>query len=284
MNRTLASIAALCLTCGMSLAHDFWLEPNSFRPEPGSIIAVHVLVGHGDERTPFVRKDEHIERFVLVGADGERPLVGRPDDDPAGLVRLDQQGQLLVGYRSKSSRIELAAEKFEAYLREEGLEHVIEEREERGESELPGRESYSRCAKALVTVGPDATTGFDRRLGFELEIVPENDPTGLAWRDELGRHEPLTVRVLHGETGLANALVGAHLLDDPSVELHLRTDDEGRVRLELPRAGRWMLTAVHMERAPQGADHDWSSLWASMTFELRAPAFPAAVDDSKPPR
>jgi uncharacterized GH25 family protein len=277
MKRTLTSIAALLLG-STALAHDFWLEPKTFGPEPGSILPVHVVVGSGLERSPFLREEEHIKRFVLVGPGGEKPLVGRPGDDPAGYVRLDQLGFLIVGYRSNPARIDLEAEKFTAYLREEGLESVIEERDERGEALAAGRESYSRCAKAVLTVGPRPSEGFDRRLGFDLEIVPEVDPTHLARRDGTSTFEPLSVRVFHGEQGAAGILVGARNLDDPSVTLHVRADEEGRARLELPCAGRWLVKAVHMERAPAGSDHEWSSLWASLTFDLE-PSPTAPVND-----
>jgi len=30
----------------------------------------------------------------------------------------------------------------------------------------------------------------------------------------------------------------------------------------------WMIKAVHMIPAPAGIDADWSSFWASLTFEI----------------
>jgi hypothetical protein len=255
MNRTLTSLAAL-LREQCSGAR-FLLEPKTFGPSrPRSFRAC-------------VRRERH-ERALSArqrtssracGTEWEKPLVGRLGD-PAGYVRLDQVGFLIVGYRSNPARVDLEAEKFTSYLREEGLESIIEERDERGEALAVGRESYSRCAKALLTVGPGPSEGFDRRLGFNLEIVPEVDPTHLTHQTGAAGFEPLPVRVFRREQGAAGILVGARNLDDPKITLHVRADEDGRARLDLPCAGRWLIKAVAMERAPEGSDHDWSSLWA----------------------
>ena len=48
-----------------------------------------------------------------------------------------------------------------------------------------------------------------------------------------------------------------------------RSDTDGRVRLPLQRAGRWLVKAVHMVPAPAGANAEWASYWASLTFGLK---------------
>jgi hypothetical protein len=34
--------------------------------------------------------------------------------------------------------------------------------------------------------------------------------------------------------------------------------------------GMWLIKAVHMVPAPAGANAEWASFWASLTFELRS--------------
>jgi hypothetical protein len=34
----------------------------------------------------------------------------------------------------------------------------------------------------------------------------------------------------------------------------------------------WLIKAVHMVEAPAGANAEWASYWASLTFELKDPA------------
>ncbi len=136
-------------------------------------------------------------------------------------------------------------------------------RASRGETGKPAREAFSRCAKALLDVAPAGRegAGFDRVLGFTLELVPEKNPYGLIAGGEL------PVRLLHDGKPLAGALVQALLHGDPSVKAAARTDKAGRVRLRLPRTGFWLVKAVEMGPAPAGVDAEWQSLWASLTFE-----------------
>jgi hypothetical protein len=42
------------------------------------------------------------------------------------------------------------------------------------------------------------------------------------------------------------------------------------VRFRLRPGGMWLVKAVHMVPAPAGANADWASFWASLTFEMRA--------------
>ena len=144
---------------------------------------------------------------MIVGPSGERPVLGRDGMDPAGLVRLDAPGIWFVGYRSRPSAVELTPEKFEQYLREEGLEHIIQERVARKETLLPVRERFSRSVKSLLRYGGDqAVQGYDRALGMTLEFVLDADPA----RASGGR---VPVRLLRDGRPLPGALVVAYRRD-----------------------------------------------------------------------
>jgi hypothetical protein len=41
----LAACAAALFVTGSAQEHDFWIEPSTFRPPPGAIVAVHLWVG-----------------------------------------------------------------------------------------------------------------------------------------------------------------------------------------------------------------------------------------------
>ena len=55
---------------------------------------------------------------------------------------------------------------------------------------------------------------------------------------------------------------------NPMDRADARTDSDGRVHLTLKQGGMWLVKAVHMVPAPVGANADWQSYWASLTFEL----------------
>jgi len=264
LKRALRNAVCLAgLACGPVLAHDFWIEPATFRPAPGGTVALSLRVGqqfHGNA-VPFVPK--FFQRFVFVDPRGvEQAVDGQMGDDPAGLVPVTRAGTYLVGYRSNRDAVSLKPDKFESYLVDEGLEAIIAERARRGESAIDSREEYSRCAKALLRAGGGPGAGYDRVLGFTLELIPERDPYALT------PHEGLPVRLLYEGSPLAGALVVAFRRERPEEALRARTNGDGRVVLALNSPGVWLVKAVHMIRVPGRGDIDWESFWASLTFEL----------------
>jgi uncharacterized GH25 family protein len=86
----------------------------------------------------------------------------------------------------------------------------------------------------------------------------------------------LPVRLTYEGRPLAGALVVAINRANPMEKLAARSGEDGRVRFTLPRAGMWLIKAVHMVDAPAGAGAEWASYWASLTFELPATASAAA--------
>ena len=252
------------LVAGRLLAHDFWIEPTTFRPPVGSTVGLALRVGQNFRGDPVPRDPQMIEKFVLVSKGGDQTVDGRPGRDPAGVARITDPGWMVVAYRSRPKPVELAADKFEQYLKEEGLEKIIETRAARGESEKPSKEIFSRCAKSLLDANGtdesrrrDAAGGYDRILGLRLELVAEKTPKGGA----------LPVRLLYEGKPLPGALVVAINRQDPQKRFSARSDKVGRVAFTLAPVGVWLVKAVHMVPAPPTSGADWESLWASLTFE-----------------
>ena len=259
-------VAAALLLAAPARAHDFWIEPGSFRPAVGSSVAVRLVVGTKFRGEALPRNPASIAQFVLVSDAGLTPVLGRPGDEPAGIVRIEGPGLQVIGYHSLNSQVSLEPAKFEDYLREEGLERVIEARARRGESQKPSREVFSRCAKALLFAGDFGKASHDRVLSFTLELIAEKNPYAMKGGDEL------PVRIFYEGKPLAGALVAALSYDEPDRKLSRRSDANGRVRFRIPKEGVWLVKAVHMVPAAPGLDADWESLWASLTFEILAGA------------
>ena len=263
-------IAATLCAVRPALAHDFWIQPSLFRAKPGELINVHLRVGHAFEGEAVARHAPRIEQFIVAGPDQDKDAAGIPGvegSDPAGFVRPQRQGIYVLGYRSRHARSELEAAKFESYLREQGLERIAELRAQRGEVGQPGRELYSRCAKSIVRVGDDThASGCDPALEFRLELFP---PADLFTRTP---GSTFSFQLLFDGRPMEGVLVHACSRSDPHQEIRSRTDENGRVSLVLNHDGAWLLNAVHMFDAPPESGAAWESLWASLTFELPAPA------------
>ena len=254
---------AIALSRASLVAHDMWIDPTTFSPESGQIVGVRLRVGQDLLGDPLPRDPALISQFVVEDEAGRRPLVGRDGADPAGFFRVAMPGLLVIGYRSNPSAVELTSEKFNQYLKEEGLDAVAALRARRNETGAKAREIFSRCAKSLVLSGSATEKQRDRSLGFPLELVAERNPYALrADRD-------LPVRLTYENRPLAGALVVAINRLNPAEKLSARTDSDGRVRFRLRPGGMWLVKAVHMVPAPAGIDAEWASFWASLTFELR---------------
>ena len=254
-------IIALALLDVPLAAHDMWIEPTTFRPEVGQILSVRLRVGQDLLGDPLLLDPSLVNQFVVQDGDGRRPIVRRAGSDPAGLVRVATPGVLVIGYHSHPSAIEMAAEKFNQYLKEEGLDAVSATRASRKETGAAARELFSRCAKSLVFSGSSNDDRGDRRLGFPLELMAERNPYAA------GADRDLPVRLLYENQPLAGALVVAMNRLNPAEKMSARTDAEGRVRFKLQPGRMWLIKAVHMVPAPADARAEWASFWASLTFE-----------------
>lgn len=258
----LAAAAVILSVAPPLLAHDMWIDPTTFVPEPGTIVGLRLRVGENLLGDPLPRDPALINEFVFEDGSGRKPVVGRDGADPAGLLRAATPGLIVVGYRSNPSTIEQTPEKFNQYLKEEGLDTVAALRARRKETGVTTREMFSRCAKSLVLAGPASAGQGDRLLGLPLEIVAERNPYVIA----IGQELPF--RLTYENRPLPGALVVAINRLNPAEKLRARTDNDGRVRFTLPRGGMWLIKAVHMVPAPAGANAEWASYWASLTFGL----------------
>lgn len=271
IRRATLSIAllALLLPASASWAHDFWIDPSSFRPAAGQRVTVRLRVGQHFRGDPVPRDPSLLQRFTVIApGGGETPVPGVPGAEPAGFATLTAPGLSLITYAGGRSPVSLDGAKFETYLAEEGLEAVSAERARKGQAAAAVKEVFSRYAKAFLAVGGKGGAGYDRVLGLTLELIPEKDPTALASGAEL------PVRLLYRGKPLAGALVAALAHDKPDTKITARTDAAGRARLRLDRPGVWLVKAVHMIPAPASSPPtgaDWESFWASLTFETAKP-------------
>jgi uncharacterized GH25 family protein len=260
MKRSLLALTIAALA-PIAFAHDLWIEPSSFRPAVGERVTVALRVGQNLRGDPMPRIPALIERFILKGASREIPVIGRAGADPAGLTVVGEPGLQWIGYQSTPYPMTMEAQKFEAYLKDEGLERIIAERARTGQQAAPGRERFYRCAKSLLEVAGSSETPAP--LGFTLELQPRKNPYALHSGDAL----PLSL-TYRGKP-IANVLVVALRKDAPEKSVRARTDAAGRVTLRLDGAGFWLIKAVHMQAAPPDSGVDWESWWASMTFDLQ---------------
>jgi uncharacterized GH25 family protein len=228
-------------------AHDFWIEPSTFRPAVGETVRLTLMVGEHFRGQPVVRRASRIESFTIRDEDGEEMVSGFEGRDPAGVVVIDGTGVSVVGYRGRATPHQLSAAKFEQYLREEGLDALPVT------PDTAQREHFYRFAKSLLRTG--SGDAVPAPLGYRLELHPLTAPFASG---------PLALQLTLERRPLPGALVTA-MQRSTGKKLTARTDAEGRVTLAIGE-GVWLVKSTHVLRS-DAADRDWDSLWASLTLE-----------------
>ena len=252
--------AALLIT-NTALAHDFWIEPDNFMPEPNAAVDIRLREGVDFKGNTLPYIPEWFSDFSLVNTSGRSPVESIIGDDPAATLVIGD-GATLLGYRSNRNFVTLDAKKFNGYLEDEGIEFIREQRIAAGEDDQPAPEYFVRCAKALLQSGAEGGDIYATELGYILELIAEKDPYQLNPGDEL------PFRLIYRGEPAVNLLVQAFTSENPDRLQRIRTDANGRATIRLTEAGVWMVKAVNIQPIVADPKAKWQSYWASYVFEL----------------
>lgn len=247
-------------------AHDFWIQPVRFQVQPGAPLAGTFQVGHGTLRQRWGLGADRILLFADFFG-GERrnrkgDLRGR---EPADFVtRLAPSGVHVLAMQSTYAISNLPAVRFNDYAKEEGLLPAIAARRKARKLNSPGRERYSRRAKALIEVGEQTRSNqawATLPIGLRLEIVPERNPYGL------GPSRKLPLHVLYNGRRLANATVKLTNLESDAKPFAIAvTNRAGRATFRVPPTGGWLLNVVWTEPVKGDSRVDFDTTFSSLTF------------------
>ncbi len=282
LTRTASAVALLSGIAALAapaIAHDFWIQPDAFRVAPGSTVPLTLQVGHGTDRERSAMPLKRILRFEAIAPGGHRIdlrkdlRVGGAKADAT--ARFTTPGLYVVALTTDEGAIsKLPADKFNAYLAEEGLTPAATLRKRLGRTQSEGVERYGRRTKTFVQVGaPDgkAQAHATRPVGLTLELVPEANPYALP------RAARLPVRVYWQGRPLAGALVKRIDLDNDAVPLESRrTDATGRVQFPMPTRGRWLYAVAWTRPLIGNEQADFETVFSSLSF-----GFPADVAAGK---
>jgi Domain of unknown function (DUF4198) len=205
-----------------------------------------------------------------------KPFLSSDTTESEVSLAMSNGGTHLVAFDSEPLHITLAAEKFHAYLHDEGLDFVKAQREKAGTADQPARERYYRNVKTLFQTGGAKRPGqsedvtYATRTGQRLEILPMSNPLALRPGATLG------IKVEFDAKPLGGALVKAwHKQGQQLFIVRTRTSANGHAELTLPYAGGWMISVVHMVAATDSADVDWDSYWGNLSFSLPTASKPS---------
>ncbi len=181
---------------------------------------------------------------------------------------LQEEGTHMVVFNSTNSFISLEADKFNAYLKEDGLDEIANYRREHNEENKKGTEHYQHSIKTILQVGYKLTDACTKTTVLPLDIIPERNPYDVPVSRSSAAPVKVRFRVLLHSKPLPGSLVKIwyHLPGKPVQMDTLRTDKKGWVTAQR-HPGRYMVSCVHMEHTPADKDAEWQSYRGSLSFE-----------------
>lgn len=257
--------AALLFAVALVQAHEFWLHPDKYFFKPGENLRLSFKVGEGFIGESWDLKTHRIEKLELWNLNSSRNLKDSVSDDAKEnlRMRLKDAGTHLVVMQSDNAFIALEADKFNAYLKEDGLDEILEERTKKNALNKPSKEFYSRHTKLLVQVGDKKDDTYKKIMNLPIEIVPEVNPYALK------KGDPVRFKVLFEGKPLFGALVKVWNRHDNRTTLqNIYTEKNGVIETRISSPGAWMVSVVKMVPSKQeGAD--WQSYWGSLVFGVQ---------------
>lgn len=230
----IARLVGLLLICSNAVAHDFWIQPDSYRAATGISVPVTLQVGHGASRQRSQLPLRRITRFAAIAPDG---------------TGVDLRESLNLGAATQDAEVQFQAP---------GTYVVVLETDNHART-LDGSESYSRHSKALLQVGSMQSAQATQPLGMPLEIVPDLNP--YCARGALPIHV-----LFYGQPAVGVRVELTNLEHDAApVEAHL-TDEQGRSSFALPADGKWLLNVIWKKRQAPGQETQFETLFSSLSF------------------
>jgi uncharacterized GH25 family protein len=266
-------LIAFMLTAQPSFGHVLFLVVPDHDVPANTQVEIALVNGTFDKSENAISRSRMVDVTYLDG-DGKRvsvPTSAWRDEDLKAIVSLNSggEGTALLGVSTGSRLIEMSAEDFNRYLRNDGVLDTLEARRAAGTLDNPARESYAKHVKTLLRVGGGSSDAWQTVLGYPVELVPLSNPF------ELRSGDTLRLKVLASGKALPNQLVFAshenfhgHGDDGSHEEAEkARSDKQGVVEIPVSEPGRWYVRLIHMVE-DESEEYDYISEWATLTFEV----------------
>ncbi len=250
----------------VALAHEAWIEPYDYSLQIGEPFHAHLKVGQNFKGNVFAFIPNTFTFFDMIDSQGRRPVPGRLGDIPAATFTTENDGLLVLSFRSTTNLLTYKEwQKFTDFVELHNLDWVIEKHRARGLPETNFVEAYYRFSKTLVQVGQGA--GQDVNTGMPFELVALTNPyVGPAPTE-------IRFRLFWQQAHYPNRLVNVFRRPPEggdAIKTTYTTDAKGEVTISTVGGGEFMVNTVNMIEPPTDFAAQtravWVSLWASETF------------------
>lgn len=245
-------------------AHEFWLQPDRFRYKPGDIASVNIRVGENFMGDPYFLKKARVVRLGSFHLEKFKNLQDKVNEGNNDHLKMEmkEEGTHLVIMETNAAFIKLDGEKFNSYLKEDGLDEAYEYRVSKNILGDSAKEFYSRHTKLLLQVGMKTDDTYKKVAGFPIEIVPVENPYTLKIGDRIH------LRILYDGKPLfgAKAAIFNRYKNRTTVQ-NIYTQQDGIVETTISNGGSWMVNVVKMIPSTDPGAH-WRSYWGSLVFGI----------------
>ena len=261
MKRILLTIFFLTLLT-LAGAHEFWLQPSRFLFTVGEKLLVSFLVGENFMGEPWDLRKHRIEKLELHQLTKSRDLADSVKEGAKDnlQITLREEGTHMLLMQSNNAFAEMEGEKFNAYLKEDGLDEVLDHRQRTNTLSTSAKESYARYSKLLIQVGDKKDDTYKKVAGFPVEIIPEKNPYALKIGDVI-RFKIL----FQGKPSFGTKVRVWNRFDNRTTVQNIYTEKDGTMETRLSGKGPWMVSVVKMIPSKQ-VGSDWQSYWGSLVF------------------
>jgi uncharacterized GH25 family protein len=262
INKRYTALALLMLLVSVVTAHEFWMQPLKFIYSIGEKAKINIVVGENFMGSPIDLKRERIEKLEHHRVSGFSDLKATTVEGKKDHLELElkEEGTQVIAMQTMQTYIEMEADTFNAYLKEDGLDEAYAAREKAGNLDKPGREFYARYTKLLLQVGAKKDDTYKKPIGFPIEIIPEKNPYTVK------PGESIRFKILWNKKPLFGARVKVWNRKEGLTTLqNIYTEQNGTIETRISSKGSWMVSVVYMVPS-NDPKAEWRSYWGSLVF------------------
>ena len=200
----------LLFTILILCSHDLYIKMETYFLKPNQQAVLSLYNGTFEKSENIITRDRMLDASFI--AQGKRETI-KPEqwkDQDSTITQLPfttgEAGTYVAGVSTKARNIKLTADKFNDYLKHDGVLDMLELRTNKGILNQDAVESYQKHVKAIYQVGDVKTKDWITVLGYPIEFVPQANP----YQKYSG--DTLALKLLLDGKPLANQLVYADYL------------------------------------------------------------------------
>ncbi|MEM7550446.1 MAG: DUF4198 domain-containing protein [Bacteroidota bacterium] len=209
-------------------SHDLYIKMETYFLQPNQEATLSLYNGTFEKSENIISRDRMLDASLVT--QGERIAIN-PDqwkDQDSTITQLtfntSEAGTYIVGVSTKARNIELTADKFNKYLKHDGVLDMLEYRTNNNLLNRDAVESYQKHVKAIYQVGDIKTDDWKTVLGYPIEFIPQANPYEKYSGDKLEVKLLLDGRPLSNQLVYANHIKGTHTHEDVAISDEQKQD------------------------------------------------------------